>query len=319
MKLLSVSIIIYLLLISIVNSANIDERQENNIEKLLEQLENANNNNVNNNNNKVPESVSVRDALTQLLTAFQQMASAYVGVLTSLGRSIGIRGTQYLDSPVVIKQLEENIQLIQESFQETIRSINGWFTREGPQNGNVFLNQFRKFIELWQKEIQEVTGQVTRAFGGLEARQESNPPPSSITLPLPLFDLFQQFVRIFQDTFTALTARVNRLISGDSVDNLTAGPRQEPDSSQWIILREIRQILQTFQRQMASLTLQLNRALIGGPNLLEAGDENKDGQSYVPQLIGLQQFQQIFDTFQKSLAAIINRFSRIFTGQVELP
>jgi hypothetical protein len=73
MKLLSVSIITYLLLISIVNSANIDERQENNIEKLLEQLENANNNNVNNNNNKVPESVSVRDALTQLLTAFQQV------------------------------------------------------------------------------------------------------------------------------------------------------------------------------------------------------------------------------------------------------
>ncbi len=261
------------------------------------------------------------------------MASAYVGVLTSLGRSIGIPGIQYFDSPIIIKQAEENIQLIQESFQEAIRSINGWFTREGPQNGNVFLNQFRKFIELWQKEIQEITGQVTRAFGGLEAREESNPPSSSITLPLPLFDLFQQFVRIFQDTFTAMTTRVNRLIIGDSFDNLTAGPRQESDSSQWIILREIRQILQTFQRQMASLALQLNRALIGGPNLLEAEnrdlnknenkdlnkDENKDGQSFVPQLIGLQQFQQIFDTFQKSLASIISRFSRIFVGQAGQP
>jgi hypothetical protein len=72
MKLLSVSTITYLLLISIVNSANIDGRQENNIEKLLEQLENANSNNVNN-NNKVSESVSVRDALSQLLTAFQQV------------------------------------------------------------------------------------------------------------------------------------------------------------------------------------------------------------------------------------------------------
>jgi hypothetical protein len=72
MKLLSVSIITYLLLISIVSSANIDERQENNIEKLLEQLENTNINN-NNNNNKVSESVTVRDALSQLLTAFQQV------------------------------------------------------------------------------------------------------------------------------------------------------------------------------------------------------------------------------------------------------
>jgi hypothetical protein len=265
--------------------------------------------------------------IVQLIFLFRQMASAYVGVLTSLGRSIGIPGIQYFDSPIIIKQIEENIQLIQESFQETIRSINGWFTREGPQNGNVFLNQFRKFIELWQKEIQEVSGQVTRVLGGLEAREESNPPSSSITLPLPLFDLFQQFVRIFQDTFTAMTTRVNRLITGDSFDNLAAGPRQQSDPSQWIILREIREILQTFQRQITSLALQLNRVLTGGPNLLEAGnqnkdinkEENKDDQSNVPQLIGLQQFQQIFDTFQKSLASIIDRFSRIFSEQTGQP
>jgi len=65
-----------LLLISIVSSGNINKRQTNDIEKLLEQLANANNNNnVKNNNgnqNKDPES-PVRNALRDLLSAYQQV------------------------------------------------------------------------------------------------------------------------------------------------------------------------------------------------------------------------------------------------------
>jgi len=61
---------------------------------------------------------------------------------------------------------------------------------------------------------------------------------------------------------------------------------------------------------MALLSQQLTRA-----SGLEADNTNKDSVTSAPQVIILQQFQEMMETFQKQLASIVNQFSRILNGQ----
>lgn len=110
----------------------------------------------------------------------QKVANAYVTLLTGLTKRIqntvrlGTGGYQFLESPIGLKQLEENIQQFQETVQEFAKQINGLLTRGGPTNGNVALTQFNKFVTLWQKQIREVTSQLNRAFGGGSLRDTSS-------------------------------------------------------------------------------------------------------------------------------------------------
>jgi len=325
MKWFAILSICTLLITSMVSSANINKRQTNDIESLLKELQKSN---ININENVIKESEpGVRDALQQLLTSIQQMGRAYVGVITSLGKSLGLpglpglpglQGIQFLESPIVVKQIEENVRQIQEMFGEVSRSITGILSRDGPQNGNVLLDQFRKFLNLWQRQITEVSGQVTRALTGgqLLARDENTSPVTSVSFPLPFVDWFQQFVRLFQDTFTDISSRFSRLIYGGSNSSPTA--RQQSNQTP-VILSEIQQIFESFQKQLALLAQQLTRGF-ERDSKPPAEHRNKDDKRSAPEVQSvdsrLRQFQQTFKEFQKQINEISNQFSKAITGQL---
>ena len=200
------------------------------------------------------------------------MTSAYVGVLTSVGKSIGIptigNSVEFLqasvNAPIGIKQIVENFRQLQDSVQEVSNSVTNLVTRQGPVDNYVLLNEMTKFLGLWSKQVQEVSEQVTRAFGGLEAESGT----TVRTIPPALTDLWQNMVKVFDDTVNSMVEQVNRLIAGDQKSKNGPLPsnsvinREDQKPSNVDLLKEFKNLLEVIQKRMKNLTQQLDN-LIG--------------------------------------------------------
>ena len=211
------------------------------------------------------------------------MATAYVGVLTSVGKSIGLptigtTGVQYMqspgssnDSPIGIKQISENLRQFQNSVREVSRTVSNLVTREGPVDSNVLLTEAQKFLRLWSNQIQEVTDQVSRAFGGLEADVSTDSVFSR--------DVMSDLLKMFDQTINNIRDTVNRLMSGDRSSNgsKTTYPSEKPHKRQDQkpqnnddMLREFMKFLENIRKRMRILSQQIDQMLAPPSDKLEA-------------------------------------------------
>jgi hypothetical protein len=64
----------------------------------------------------------------------------------------------------VFKQLEENVKLLQSAIAELTQKFTQLIEKDGSTNGSgvPFLDQFGKFLKLWQNQAKIVTSQIRR-------------------------------------------------------------------------------------------------------------------------------------------------------------
>ena len=228
------------------------------------------------------------------------MARAYVNVLTSVGKSVGVpipnivpkSSVEYLQAegsvgavqpaqtvepannqPIIIKQVNENIRQLQESAQEVSKNFNNMITRQGPVDNFILLNEMSKFVRLWSNQVRDISEQITRGFGGLEAEDADF---------RGLQDTLAQQLKNFQNMFNQVMDNLAKSINPPKPDEQTtpapipSGPGRE-DAPSLDLIKEFKNLLEAFQKRMKALTQQLESvANTGSTNSNQLPVEHRD-------------------------------------------
>ena len=186
-----------------------------------------------------------------------------------------------MQAPIGIKQIAENLRQFQDSVQEVTRTVSNMVTRDGPVDNYVLLNEVQKFMRLWSHQIQDVSDQITRAFGGLEADINSKQ-----SIRDQLRDLMNNMIRIFDKTADSISQSMNRLINGDQKPSEEQPPTQplpnrsdelQKPSSNSDMLKEFKKLLEIIQKRMRILSQQLDSLLSSPTTIDNLKAEHREG------------------------------------------
>lgn len=210
------------------------------------------------------------------------MAKAYIGVLTSVGKSVGvpippIGNVQYLQAegaagsgepslpaqpvlpgsnqPIIIKQIGENIRQLQDSAQEVSKNFNNMITRQGPVDNLILINEMSKFVRLWSNQFRDISEQIARGLGGLEAEEEVM---DYRGLQESLAQQLKNFQNIFNQVMDNLAKSINPPNGQTSTPAPSDGSSSRDESKNSLdLIKEFKNLLEAIQKRMKTLTQQL--------------------------------------------------------------
>ena len=98
------------------------------------------------------------------------MTKAYVGLLTSVGKSVGVplptigKNAQfYSDQSLILQQINENMKQLQSSISKVTNSLTDLINRP-VADSNVVVGEASKFVRLWGNQLQDMLKQFNQAI-----------------------------------------------------------------------------------------------------------------------------------------------------------
>ena len=153
------------------------------------------------------------------------MTGAYINVLNAVNKSLGLPkyptlpglnrvarqdNAQATDSsssrPVLpLRQIQENLSQLQNTAIEVGQLVRRVVSNMSGDSRKTVLNQFRRFTDMWSKQLGEISGMLQNAAGDAQSRQ--NGPISNTTL-------FDQINRYIQQVSNSMTNFANGIYNG---------------------------------------------------------------------------------------------------------
>ncbi|KAI2807309.1 hypothetical protein RDWZM_006068 [Blomia tropicalis] len=147
------------------------------IEKLLQQIESADL------KPKPDEDPTVSASLQKLFSTFRQMTKDYVNFLNTINKSIGLpkyptlpglgaRQSDERSGP--LRQIQENLSQLQSSAVEVGQLVRRVVVNVGSDSRNTIMNQFRRFTDLWSKQLNEISNMIQDATNPNLRQEQTN-------------------------------------------------------------------------------------------------------------------------------------------------